>query len=145
MFCVWLLVGMGSDVATKEAFEWVIGCNDVVKASAEIGRFMDDMSAFKNGQRNKNDVASSVECYINQNNVTSKVALAKIGSLVEEAWKTMNHARFEYRAMLPVVQRVTNLTMCTAFMYHDKRDAYTYNEGLKETIESLFVKSDISV
>lgn len=144
MLAVGLLVGMGSDVATKEAFEWVIGCNDVVKACAEVGRFMDDMSAFKNG-KNKNDVASSVECYINEHNVTSEVALAKIGSLVEEAWKTMNHARFEYRAMLPVVQRVTNLTMCTAFMYHDKRDAYTYNEGLKETIESLFVKSDISV
>jgi len=44
---VGLLVGMG-DVATKEVFEWVIGSNnDVIRASAEVTRFMDDMADFK--------------------------------------------------------------------------------------------------
>ncbi|GJN03581.1 hypothetical protein PR202_ga21040 [Eleusine coracana subsp. coracana] len=59
------------DVATKEAFEWVIGSTDIIKACGEVSRFMDDMAAFKNG-RNKMDVASSVECYIEDHKVTSE-------------------------------------------------------------------------
>jgi hypothetical protein len=42
-----LLVGMGDDVATKEAFEWVIGNTDTIWACGQVSRFMDDMSAFK--------------------------------------------------------------------------------------------------
>ncbi|KAL6609665.1 hypothetical protein ACP70R_039634 [Stipagrostis hirtigluma subsp. patula] len=39
MICVSLLVGMG-DVATKEAFEWAIGCTGAVQASGEVTRFL---------------------------------------------------------------------------------------------------------
>lgn len=46
MICVASLIGMG-DVATKEAFEWAIGCTDAVKASGEVTRFVDDLAAFK--------------------------------------------------------------------------------------------------
>ena len=47
LLCVVLLVGTG-DVATKELFEWVIGSNnDVIRACAEVTRFMDDMADFK--------------------------------------------------------------------------------------------------
>jgi len=46
MLSIGLLVGMG-DVATKEAFEWVIGNSDAIWACGEVSRFMDDMSAFK--------------------------------------------------------------------------------------------------
>jgi (-)-germacrene D synthase len=35
--------------------------------------------------KNKNDVASSVECYINEHGVTSEVAVSKIESLIEDA------------------------------------------------------------
>ncbi|KAF8721048.1 hypothetical protein HU200_023462 [Digitaria exilis] len=44
---VGLLVGMGDDVATKEALEWAIGCTDAVKAFAEVTRFMNDLASFK--------------------------------------------------------------------------------------------------
>lgn len=47
MLCVGMLVGMG-DAATKEVFEWMIGSNNrVVRACAEVTRFMDDMADFK--------------------------------------------------------------------------------------------------
>ncbi|CAL5012615.1 unnamed protein product [Urochloa decumbens] len=133
-----LLVGMG-DIATKEAFEWIIGNADAVWACGEVSRFMDDMSAFKNG-RNKLDVASTVECYIKEHNVSSEVALAKIGSFVEDAWKTINQAPFKYPALLPVVQRVTSLAKSMTLLFLDKRDAYTYSKGFKGTLESHFVK-----
>lgn len=44
--CVGLLIGMG-DVVTKEAFEWVMGCTDAVKACSEVTRFMNDFASFK--------------------------------------------------------------------------------------------------
>ncbi|CAO2201450.1 unnamed protein product [Urochloa humidicola] len=133
-----LLVGMG-DIATKEAFEWIIGSADAVWACGEVSRFMDDMSAFKNG-RNKFDVASTVECYIKEHNVSSEVALTKIGSFVEDAWKTINQAPFKYPALLPVVQRVTSLARSMTLLFLDKRDAYTYSKDFKRTLERHFVK-----
>lgn len=46
MLSVALLVGMG-DEATKEAFEWAIGCTDAVMAGSVVARFVNDMTSFK--------------------------------------------------------------------------------------------------
>ncbi|KAL6648161.1 hypothetical protein ACP70R_012385 [Stipagrostis hirtigluma subsp. patula] len=136
--CVGLIVGMGDDAATKEALEWAFGCTDAVKACAEVTRFLNDLASFKRG-KNKNDVASSVECYISEHGVTSEIALAKIGSLIEDAWKTTNGARFERRELLPAMQRVINITISMPFMYNDKKDAFTNSNSLKGVIKRLFV------
>ncbi|KAL6902155.1 hypothetical protein ACP4OV_005031 [Aristida adscensionis] len=136
--CVGLLVGMGDDVATKEALEWAFSCTDAVQACAEVTRFMNDLASFKRG-KNKNDVASSVECYISEHGVTGEVAMAKIGSLIEDAWKTTNAARFEHPELLPAMQRVINITISMPLMYNDKRDVFTFSDGLKGVIRRLFV------
>jgi hypothetical protein len=90
--------------------------------------------------KNKTDVATTVECYMKEQNVTSEVALDKIGSFVDDAWKTLNQALVENHALLPIVQRVTNFAMSMMVLFHDKIDRYTNSEELKETLESLFVK-----
>ncbi|CAL4931028.1 unnamed protein product [Urochloa decumbens] len=136
---VGLLVGMGDDVATKEALEWASCCTDAVQAFAEVTRFMNDLASFKRG-KNKNDVASSVECYISEHDVTSDVACAKIDSLVEDAWKTINRARFEHNELLPAVQRVVDITVSMPLMYGDKKDVFTFCDGLKGVIKRLFLK-----
>ncbi|KQK21701.1 hypothetical protein BRADI_1g62538v3 [Brachypodium distachyon] len=135
--CVGLQVGMG-DTATKEALQWALGCTDAVKACAQVTRFMNDLASFKRG-KNKNDVASSVECYISEHGVASEVAFAKIGSLIEDAWKTTNQARFQLPELLPVVQRVANITISMPFMYDDKKDAFTFSSAIEGTIKRLFV------
>lgn len=84
-------------------------------------------------------MASSVECYISEHSVTSEVAFAKIGSLIEDAWKTTNEARFELRQLLPAVQRVANITISMPFMYDDTKDAFTFSNSLKGVIKRLFV------
>jgi hypothetical protein len=89
--------------------------------------------------KNKNDVASSVECYISEHGVASEVAIAKIGSLIEDAWKTTNQARFQLPELLPAVQRVANITISMPFMYDDKTDAFTFSSRLEGTIKRLFV------
>lgn len=85
-------------------------------------------------------MSSTVECYMNEHNVTSEVAIAKINSLIEDEWKTINQARFERRELLPAVHRAVNLCVCVMFFYDNKKkDAYTFSSNLRETIESLFV------
>ncbi|RLN40188.1 hypothetical protein C2845_PM01G14970 [Panicum miliaceum] len=136
---VGLLVGMGDDSATKEALEWATSCTDAVKAFADVTRFMNDLCSFKRG-KNKNDVDSSVECYISEHGVTADVACAKIDSLVEDAWKTANRSRIEHDELLPAVQRVVNITTSMPLMYGDKKDAFTFSDGLKGVIRHLFLE-----
>lgn len=66
------------------------------------------------------DVATTVQCYMKEHNVTSEVAVAKIGSFVEDAWKTLNQALTEYHALLLVVQQVTNFAMGMMIFFHDR-------------------------
>ena len=86
-------------------------------------------------------VATSVECYMEEHNVTGEVALAKIGSFVDDAWKTINQALFDHRSPpLPVLQRVANFAMSIMIIFLDQRDGYTNSKEFKETLESQFVK-----
>uniref|UniRef100_A0A0D3FUD1 Terpene synthase N-terminal domain-containing protein n=1 Tax=Oryza barthii TaxID=65489 RepID=A0A0D3FUD1_9ORYZ len=89
--------------------------------------------------KNKGDVASSVECYMNEHKVTMEVAIDKIDSLVEDEWRTLNQARFEDHKLFPVVEQVVNLTASMASFYDERKDAYTFATLLQDTIESLFV------
>ncbi|XP_037475061.1 tau-cadinol synthase-like [Triticum dicoccoides] len=128
------LVGMG-DEATDEAFKWALAYPDIVKACGKVTRFMDDLAAFKHG-KNKLDVASSLESYINQHHVTSEVAIAVLEIFVEEAWKTTNRARLDdRRALLPFVNRVANLTKSMTMLFRDKGDLYTFSRGNKDRIQ----------
>uniref|UniRef100_A0A0E0DCP4 Terpene synthase n=1 Tax=Oryza meridionalis TaxID=40149 RepID=A0A0E0DCP4_9ORYZ len=138
LLCVAAMVGWGGTMTT-EAFEWVASGNAAVIACAKIGRFMNDIAAFKRG-KNKGDVASSVECHMNETGVTSEVAFAKINALVEDEWRTTNQTRLEHRTLLPMVQRIVNFTVSMVLFYDDKKDAYTFGTLLREIVESLFVK-----
>ncbi|KQJ81619.1 hypothetical protein BRADI_5g01823v3 [Brachypodium distachyon] len=136
--CIGLLVGMGEE-ATKEAFEWALGCTDAVKSCGEVTRFMDDMAAFKQGKV-KMDVASTIDSYINQHHVTSEVAIAVMDNMVEDAWRTINQTRFDRRALLPLVNRVAGLTKNMTWLFHDKIDRYTFSRGNKDKIEQQFIE-----
>ena len=84
------------------------------------------------------DVATSVECYMEEHNVTGGVALAKIGSFVDEAWKTLNQALFDHRSPpLPVLQRVTNFAMSIMLIFLDQRDGYTNSKEFKDSGEPI--------
>uniref|UniRef100_A0A0E0GZA7 Terpene synthase N-terminal domain-containing protein n=1 Tax=Oryza nivara TaxID=4536 RepID=A0A0E0GZA7_ORYNI len=78
------------DALTKEAFEWAANETSAKTACAKITRFMNDIAAFKRGRKNRGDVASTVECYMNENKVTSEDAFTKIDSMIEDEWRTIN-------------------------------------------------------
>ncbi|KAG8051372.1 hypothetical protein GUJ93_ZPchr0001g30334 [Zizania palustris] len=135
---VGIIVGMG-DVATKEALDWALACPNAGRAFAEVARFRDNLAVSQDG-RDKMDVASTVECYMKEHGVTSEVATAEISAMVEDAWKTLNQARFDDgRAFLPLVQRIINLAMCIALLFYGNRDGYTNSRELKDMFEAHFV------
>ena len=91
------------------------------------------------GGKTKEDIVSSIECYMVEHRVTSEVAISKILSLLEDERKTLNQALFEDHTKLTVVQRIINFANSMSLFYAEK-DAYTFSMHLKETVESFFVE-----
>lgn len=85
------------------------------------------------------DVASTVECYMNEHGVTREAAEAKIAGMAEDGWKSMNQTRFNHRAFLPFVQRIANLCMSATLLYHGKKNGFSNSQELKDMFESHFV------
>ncbi|XP_052151701.1 alpha-copaene synthase-like [Oryza glaberrima] len=138
VLCVTATVGRG-DAVTKESFELATGRTSAVIACAKIMRFMNDIAAFKSGRKNKGDATNTVECYMNENKVTSEVALDKIESMIESEWRTLNQVRCDHHQQFPVVQRLLNLAVSVPFFYDKKKDAYTFSRYIQEIVGDLFV------
>jgi hypothetical protein len=77
---------------------------------------------------------------MNEHNVTGEVAIARIDTILERQWRTLNQARFENRALLPALHRIIGLALSATFFYDKRNDVYTLSTHLQKTIESLFVK-----
>ncbi|TVU46963.1 hypothetical protein EJB05_06537, partial [Eragrostis curvula] len=134
-----LLMGAG-DLATKEVFEWASTVPDVVIASGEVARFLNDIASYKKG-KNKKDVASSVECYAKEHAISGEEAAAAVAVMAEHAWRRINRACMEMdRTLLPAAQLVVNLTKTLEVIYLGGRDAYTFAGDLKDLVTSLFIK-----
>uniref|UniRef100_A0A0E0J444 Terpene synthase N-terminal domain-containing protein n=1 Tax=Oryza nivara TaxID=4536 RepID=A0A0E0J444_ORYNI len=114
-----VMLGMSDAATTREAFEWAVTSTDAIISCAKIGRFMNDISGYK---------------------VTVDVAIAKINELMEDEWKTTNRARIDNQAVIPVTQRLINLTMAIPLFYGYDSDGFTFGEQLREILENLYVK-----
>ncbi|XBI87195.1 hypothetical protein VPH35_025325 [Triticum aestivum] len=136
--CVSMMSGM-SDAMMKTTLKWAASVPDVVISVGKISRFMNDIGAFER-RKCKGDLESTIECYINEYNVTSEVAITKIVALIEQEWKTLNQARFENH-LLPALQQFISLVISTTFFYGNRNDIYTHNTHMQWTIERLFLKN----
>lgn len=135
--CVAFVIGMGDELP-KEALGWADGIPNVIIACAKICRFANDIAAFKRG-KSKGDIASSVECYMNENNVTRDVAVSQVGSLMEHEWRTLNQARFTDQELLPIVQRIYEFSASMMLFYSGGNEGFSNSVHMKKTIESFFV------
>ncbi|KAL6999412.1 hypothetical protein U1Q18_000574 [Sarracenia purpurea var. burkii] len=89
MLAVQSLVGMGSEVATNEAFEWLLGIPKIVKSSALIARLVDDIQTHKVEQE-RGDAPSGIECYMRQHDISEEEACERMKELVKNAWEDIN-------------------------------------------------------
>ncbi|KAM0910059.1 hypothetical protein ACQ4PT_014393 [Festuca glaucescens] len=134
------LMGYDGAVATQELFDWMsTPAPDVVRAGAVIGRFLNDISSYKLG-KSKNDVDSSVECYMQEKRVTGEEAVAAIAAMTEHRWRVLNQACMETdRALLPGVQLVASIARTCEVIYLRGRDGYTFGSHAKDLVTALFL------
>ncbi|KAE9446391.1 hypothetical protein C3L33_21716, partial [Rhododendron williamsianum] len=130
------LVGMG-EVATKEAFDWVISDPLIVEASGVIGRLMDDVVS--HAVRSIEDITSS---YMKQYGATEEKAIAEFQKQVTSAWKDNNSECLRPIAVpMPVLLRVFNVARTFHIVYKDA-DSYTHSGAkFKEIVTSVLVDS----
>jgi glycerol-3-phosphate O-acyltransferase len=86
-------------------------------------------------------VASTIDSYMKEHNVSIEEARDKIHTLSEESWKDFNSDWLNPDNTYPkqLLERILNLTRTMEFMYNQE-DNFTNCANLKDTIHSLFVE-----
>ncbi|KAL4560037.1 hypothetical protein LXL04_032185 [Taraxacum kok-saghyz] len=124
------------DVITDDTFEWAFTNPPLVKACCVHCRIMDDIVTHMERQH----VASGVECYMNQFDVTEQHVYSVFNKKVEDAWKEMNREYLIRKDIkMPIVMRVLNLARAMDVLYTNK-DHFTHvGEELITHIKHLLV------
>ncbi|KAK2632041.1 hypothetical protein EUGRSUZ_L02082 [Eucalyptus grandis] len=138
MLVITSLVGMG-DVVTKHAFEWLLGDYKILKASQIICRLMDDIASHQFEQK-RGHVASSVELFMKEHDVSEQETEKELRRRVVDAWKDINEAFLRPTAVpVPILVRILNLSRVIHVLYSDG-DNYTHSGTLlKDHVTSLFI------
>lgn len=134
------LVGM-DDAITDDTFKWVSIYPPLVKASCAVCRFMDDIVSHKKEQE-RNHVASGVECYLKQFDVTEEHIYNLFNKKVEDAWKEINRESLICKDVpMASIMRAINLARVIDVLYKDK-DSFTHvGEEVINHIKSLFINA----
>ncbi|PWA68010.1 (-)-germacrene D synthase [Artemisia annua] len=124
MLTIASFVGMG-DIASEDSFKWALTNPLLIKAACAICRTMDDIVGHKE-EKERGHVASFVECYMKQHNVTEERAYDSLNTLVEDAWKDLNRESLICKEIpMPLKMRVINLTCFVDTMYKYE-DTFTH-------------------
>ncbi|KAF8408838.1 hypothetical protein HHK36_004907 [Tetracentron sinense] len=128
--------GMG-EIATKEAFNWTASLPKLIRSSSIVNRLMDDIKTYKAEQK-RGHVASSVQCYMKEYEVSEEEACKKLQNMVEGAWKDINSECLAPTPIpLPLLMPIVNLARIIEVMYM-YGDGYSDSSGqTKENIASL--------
>ncbi|XP_049345899.1 sesquiterpene synthase 15b-like [Solanum verrucosum] len=132
----WL--GMG-DEATKEAFKWITTEPPILIASSIIARLLNDIVSHER-EMERGDVASGIECYMNEYDATKEEAYMEMRKIIENNWKDLNQQCLKPTTVPRVLlMTVLNLIRTSEFFYKDE-DAYTSSKNnLKDVISMVLV------
>ncbi|XP_021596997.1 probable terpene synthase 2 [Manihot esculenta] len=135
-----VFVGMG-DIATTEAFDWASKDPKILRAASMIGRLMDDIVSHEFEQK-RGHVASAIECYMKQNDISEQEARVEFNKQIVDAWKDINEECLRPSNIpMPLLTRVINLACFVDYFYKDG-DEYTHvGELMKSSITSILIDS----
>ncbi|KAL4328071.1 hypothetical protein AHAS_Ahas13G0163400 [Arachis hypogaea] len=131
-------IGMG-DMASEDVFKWVTNEPKIVTASAIVCRLMDDIVSNEFEQK-RGHVASFLECYMKEYDVSREEAIKEAEKRVSDAWKDI-HEECLMPTKVPMIFliRSLNMTRFISVMYKNQ-DNYTHAEGImKKYIEDLLI------
>ncbi|CAL1358034.1 unnamed protein product [Linum trigynum] len=137
ILCTSALVGMGADIATIQAFEWVTNEPKMVRAASVISRIQNDIVSHK-WERERSHAASAIECYMKEHESSSEEAVEFCWEEISRAWKDIAE-ECQKPTPLPVAltDRVLNFARSISVIY-ENGDGYTHSHLLKAHIASLF-------
>ncbi|CAL1386199.1 unnamed protein product [Linum trigynum] len=140
--CASAYLGIGPELATREAFHWVTDkTNKMVLASASICRLQNDIMSYSFEQERLH-VASAVQCYIKEHGVSDEEAIVALLGRISDAWKDMTEVMCCQKPITPfpaaLLSPVINFARSISVIYL-KADAFTYPQLLKERIAALFI------
>ncbi|CAL5434988.1 unnamed protein product [Camellia sinensis] len=125
-------MGLEADVATTEAFEWILTKPKMVAASGAIGRLVDDE------EQVRAHVATGLDCYMKQHGVSKQEAIVELYKMIENAWRDINEEMIKPPAIsMKLLIRVLNLSRISDVVYKYV-DGYTHPEIIKDNVISLF-------
>ncbi|CAI0457099.1 unnamed protein product [Linum tenue] len=133
-------LGMGTEIATREAFEWLSNEPKMIRSVAAIGRLENDITSHEL-ERKREHVASAVECYVKENLSASRdEAVEFFWNEISRAWKdtTEEYCQTPTPLHVALTQRILNYARCSHVLY-EKGDGYTDPYLLKAHIASLFI------
>ncbi|KAJ8421041.1 hypothetical protein Cgig2_010227 [Carnegiea gigantea] len=113
-------VGMG-EIATEQAFDWLIGKPQMLRAACLICRFMDDIVSHQ------------------ESGVSEEEACRELNKQIEDAWKDLNAAFFDPQSPpMPLLLRVLNYGRVMELLYKVE-DGYSYSINTKRYLVLLLV------
>ncbi|KAH6755661.1 hypothetical protein C2S53_010525 [Perilla frutescens var. hirtella] len=132
---------LGMEAAMKEDFEWLSKKPKILVASDIISRLVDDVASYE-VEKNRGQVTTGIDCYMNDNGVKKEEAMDKFIEMSINAWKDVNEEmliRASARSC-EVHMRILNFTRMIEVVYKGNQDGYTKPEKvLKPHIIALFV------
>lgn len=133
------LLGMKS--TSKKTFDWIMNKPKILVASAIIGRVIDDIATYKI-EKEKGQLVTGIECYMQENNLSVEEASAQLSEIAENAWKDLNKECIKSTDSMPteILMRVVNLTRLIDVVYKNNQDGYSDpKNNVKSVIEALLV------
>ncbi|CAN4114432.1 unnamed protein product [Withania somnifera] len=126
--------------ASKEMFDWMMNKPQILVASAIIGRVIDDIATYKI-EKEKGQLVTGIECYMQENNLSVDEASARLSDIAENAWKDLNEECIKPTCMpSEILMRVVNLTRLIDVVYKNNQDGYSNpKNNVKSIIEALLV------
>ncbi|KAK1433297.1 hypothetical protein QVD17_10207 [Tagetes erecta] len=127
------------DVITDETFKWALTMPPLARSCCSLCRAMDDIVTHKEEQERMH-VASGIQCYMNEHDVSEQQVYDLFNEKVEEDWKQMNLEFLRCKDVAtPVKMLVINLARAMDVLYKNK-DHFTHvGEELINHIKSLVV------
>ncbi|TMW85527.1 hypothetical protein EJD97_022993 [Solanum chilense] len=136
---------LGMKLASKKTFDWMMNKPKILVASAIIGRVIDDIATYKI-EKEKGQLVTGIECYMQENNLSVEEASAQLSEIAENAWKDLNNECIKTTDSMPneILMRVVNLTRLIDVVYKNNQDGYSDpKNNVKDVIEALLVNSII--
>ncbi|CAN1234147.1 Probable terpene synthase 3 [Linum perenne] len=134
------LCGMG-ELASKEVFDWLLADPNVLFASGDHCRLMDDIVSHEREQE-RGHVPSAVQIYLKQYGATTEEAVRVLNGMIDDDWRTMNESDHEHGTIVIPKEIVTLFVRMAQNMevIYKEIDGYTCsNTVTKDNVTALFV------